>query len=268
MPHPRLASFPPRTLLAAVAAAVLIGAAPAAAAPPPNDTPETAIDLGLTPFTQEVSIAEAGTEAPFDTKVLPRECQRDPVAGTVWYHFEATEDVTFDFLATTQEEWIAGVALVRELPTSRKTLALCGQEVISGSVEAGDDFWLVAFARTAAPTGTMSVSWDAHPSTVLLTLDSLTADKATGTVAATGTYTCAADPLEFGMLSLDLWPGTKKMESAELEITECTGEPTPFSLELTTSSGRLPGSVDARVSVFVCDDLGCDIADAGTKLKS
>ena len=128
---------------------------------------------------------------------------------------------------------MAGVALVRELPATRKTIALCGQEIISGSAEAGDDFWLVAFARTENPTGTLNVTWDAGPSTVALSVDSLTADGATGTVTATGTYTCSADPLDFGMLALDLWPGTKKMESGELEITECSGEPTPFTLEVT-----------------------------------
>ena len=254
-------------MLAAVAAAVLLGAAPAAAAPPPNDTPETATDLAAAPFTQDVSIAEAGTEAPFDTKALSGECQRDPVAGTVWYHFEATEDVTFEFTATTQEEWVAGVALVRELPATRKTIALCGQEIISGSAEAGDDFWLVAFARTENPTGTLNVTWDAGPSTVALSVDSLTADGATGTVTATGTYTCSADPLDFGMLALDLWPGTKKMESGELEITECSGEPTPFTLEVTSSRGRLSGPVDVNVVAFVCDDLGCDIAEVSDRLK-
>ncbi len=86
-------------------------------------------------------------------------------------------------------------------------------------------------------------------------------------MTATGTYTCSADPVDFGMLALDLWPGTKKMESGELEITECSGEPTPFTLEVTASRGRLSGPVDVRVSAFVCDELGCDIADVGARIK-
>ena len=267
MPHPRLAPGRPSVMLAAVATALLIAAAPAAAAPPPNDTPETATELTTSLFTQEVSIAEAGTEAPFDTKALRGECDREPVAGTVWYHFTATEDASFDFVASTQEEWVPGVALIRDLPASRKEIALCGQEVIGGNVQAGDEFWLVAFAKTANPTGTMTVTWDARPSTLEFSVDSITADGATGTVTAEGTYRCTADPFDFGDISIAINPGTRKIESESIELTECSGETEPFTVELTTSRGRLAGPVDVLVSIFVCDDVGCDSDGVETTLK-
>jgi hypothetical protein len=267
VPHPRLAPCRPRTLLAAVAAAVALGAAPAAAAPPANDTPETAIDLTSPTFTQEISIAEAGTEAPFDTKALRGECDREPVSGTVWYHFTATEDTSFEFVASTQEDWIAGVALIRDLPATRKEIALCGQEIIGGDAEAGDEFWLVAFARAENPTGTMTVSWDARPSLLEFSVDSITADRGTGTVTATGTYSCTASPFDFGEVSIAIYPGTRKIESDGVEITECTGETEPFTVELTAGRGRLSGPVDVSVSLFVCDDVSCDGQGVETTLR-
>jgi hypothetical protein len=245
-------------MLAAVAAAVLVAAAPAAAAPPPNDTPETATELTTSPFTQEVSIAEAGTEAPFDTRALRGECDREPVAGTVWYHFTATEDASFEFIASTTEEWVAGVALIRDVPATRKDVALCGREIIGGDVQAGDEFWLVAFAKTENPAGTLTVSWDARPSTLEFSVDSVTADRATGTVTATGTYSCTADPFDFGEISIAIHPGTRKLESSQVEIFECSGETKPFTIQLASSRGRLSGPVDVIVSMFVCDDQGCD----------
>jgi hypothetical protein len=252
----------------AVAAALLLAAAPAAAAPPVNDTPETATDLTTFPFTEDIAIAEAGTE-PFDTKTLLKKCGSEAAEGTVWYHFVAPADGVLTFNVTTQDAFDAGVALVNELPASQTSLGLCGQSTILGEVEAGDEFWLAGFSRTPAPTGTMTVSANFRPSQpVALTLDNVTADAQAGTVTVSGTYQCSLPAVEFGWVRVLLNPRRRDADgSGEIDITECSGQPEPFTIEVAPNSGKLSGDIRVSVDAAACDDIGCDRAEQSARIK-
>lgn len=268
MPHPRRAICRPSTLLVAVAAALLLCVAPAAAAPPANETPETATDLTTFPFTEEIAIAEAGTE-PFDAKTLRKYCDTEAAEGTVWYHFVAPTDGLLTFNVTTPDEFDAGVALVSELPATRRSLRLCGQSTILGEVEAGDEFWLAAFSRTPSPTGTITVSADFRPSQPFtLTIDSVTADAQADTVTLSGTYQCSLADVEFGWVRVLL--DTRRRDvggSGGIDITECSGESEPFTIEVAPDSGRLSGNVTVAVDAAACDDIGCDRAEQSTRIR-
>jgi len=254
-------------MLAAVTAAVLIGAAPAAAAPPANDTPETATELTTSRFTEDIAIAEAGTE-PFDAKTLRRYCGSDVAEGTVWYRFEAPADGLFTFEVFTPDAFTPGVALVSELPASRSSLELCGEGTILGEVEAGDVFWLAAFSRTPSPAGTMTVSAQFRPSQpIALSVDSVTADQQSGTVTVSGTYACSLASVEYGWVDVLLNPRTGRDGYGSIEITECSGEPEPFSIDVSPSRGALTGSVEVRVSAAACDSVGCDREEQTVKVR-
>jgi hypothetical protein len=267
VPHLRLRRRRPLATLAAVTAAVLIGAAPAAAAPPANETPETATDLTTFPFTEEISIAEAGTE-PFDVKTLRRSCGSDAAEGTVWYRFEAPADGVFTFDVSTPDAFTPGVALVSALPASRSSLELCGEGSIIGEVQAGDVFWLAAFSRTPSPTGTMTVAAQFRPSRpIAVSLDSVVADRQSGTVTVNGTYACSLASVDYGWVDVQLNPRTGRDGYGSIEITECSGEPQPFSIEVSPSRGGLTGSVEVRVSAAACDAVGCDRDEQTVKVK-
>jgi hypothetical protein len=268
MPHLRRAICRPRTLLVAVAAALLLCAAPAAAAPPVNDTPETATDLTTFPFMENIAIAEAGTE-PFDAKTLRKYCGTEAAEGTVWYHFKAPTDGMLTFNVTTPDQFDAGVALVNELPASRKSLRLCGQSTILGEVEAGDEFWLAAISRTPSPTGTMTVSANFRPSQPFtLSVDSVSADAQADTVTVSGTYQCSLAHVEFGWIRVLLNPRRRDAGgSGEIDITECSGQPEPFTIEVAPDSGELTGHVTVAVDAAACDDIGCDRAEQSTRIK-
>lgn len=268
MPHLRLAIWRPRTLLVAVAATLLLFVAPAAAAPPVNDTPETATDLATFPFTEDIAIAESGTE-PFDAKTLRKYCGTEAAEGTVWYHFRAPADGVLTFNVTTPDEFDAGVALVNELPASRKSLGLCGQSTILGEVEAGDEFWLAAFSRTPSPTGTMTVSANFRPSQPFtLSVDSVSADAQADTVTVSGTYQCSLANVEFGWVRVLLNPRHRDVGGSNgIDITECSGQPEPFTIEVAPDSGRLSGDITVLVDAAACDDIGCDRAEQTTRIK-
>ena len=130
-----------------------------------------------------------------------------------------------------------------------------------------DTFWLAAFSRTADPTGTMTVCMEARPVDLEFSVDSITVDAETGTVAATGTYRCTVTDFQFGVIGIWLDPGTRRGEFGEIDVTGSSGATEPFTVEVTSSRGRLTGPVEVSVSAFICDDVGCDQREVTTKLK-
>jgi hypothetical protein len=237
-----------RSLLLATAVLFAVCVPSAAAAPPPNDTPGTATLLSTLPFEESVSIAEAGTE-PLDAELYDV-CGGDVLEHTVWYRYDATTEGIVQLTATTRSKWQPGVLVTEGFPDG-DALTGCGNDDTYIEVEPGQSYYFAAYSRTAGATGTMRVLAEFIPKSVFLTMDSVTRDRATGSLSASGTITCSGKKV-FGFIDLAVISGTRRFVVGTINLPACNGTAVPWAIESDPDAGSFKGRLTVEAFAFVC----------------
>jgi hypothetical protein len=242
---------------------------PAYAAPPANDTPSGATLISALPFSDVVTIDEATTDALDAT--LNAQCGAPATEGSVWYHFEATEDGTLVF-DVSESSFTAG-ALVTAGEPADENVVTCGPGAVSFEVTAGQTYFIMAFSDTpGVTTGTLVVHAEAaQPVAVDVTVNPIgTFDPKTGSATISGSLQCSG--AEFAFVAVDLSQSVGRftiLGSGSIDAA-CTGTPEPWSVEVLPFNGRFSGGHAVSVAfAFACGSFSCgeDFEQQTVKLR-